>query len=189
MTMRSLIFEEIDEVLPTRMLDYPLSRQSSAFSCGAAVVQSLLHYYDVKDTREEEIIDAMGTNPKDGTNIKAMVKYLNKNGLKTKETANTKLESVKKWINSGHPIVVSLQAWGEDEEPDYSQNKDSHYVVAIGYSNTSIFFEDPSLLGNRGFLTNEELEQRWHDEDSTHKAIFVYGLRPNYDSKKAKRIG
>ena len=41
-------------------------------------------------------------------------------------------------------------------------------MVAIGYNDTCLFFEDPSSV-NRTYLSFEELEKRWHDVDDDNK--------------------
>ena len=53
---------------------------------------------------------------------------------------------------------------------------DGHWVVAIGYSPTGVFFEDPSLQAVRGFLSYRELLTRWHDTGPHRKHMPFYGL-------------
>lgn len=186
--LRQIILEEIDNLVPQKILDYPLSRQSESFSCGAAVVQSLLQFYGIKDAKEQDIIDALSTTPKNGTDIDNIVEYLRRMGLRAQLAANLDLERVLKWISQGHPVILSMQAWSDDDNPDYTENRNSHYVVGIGYNNDSLFFEDPSLLGNRGYLPVSEFETRWHDEDGNKRAIFISGKKPDYNSKDFMRI-
>jgi hypothetical protein len=62
-----------------------------------------------------------------------------------------------------------LQAWrNEDyelrEDARYRNDwDDGHWIVAIGYDQDGVYFEDPSLAAIRGFLFYDELLVRWHD--------------------------
>lgn len=55
--------------------------------------------------------------------------------------------------------------------------EDGHYVVAIGYDEKYIYFEDPSILGGIGYIPKSEFLRRWHDYDMdiTNKYIH-YGM-------------
>ena len=65
-------------------------------------------------------------------------------------------------------------------------------MVAIGYQDGSIIFEDPSLLSNRGHITESELDQRWHDLAGNgmyldHFGITSFGV-PKYNPKRILSI-
>ena len=70
-----------------------------------------------------------------------------------------------------HMPILLLQAWRDYSKDNLDWNtdyNDGHYVVAIGYNDTCLFFEDPSSVV-RTYLTFEELETRWHDVDDNNK--------------------
>ena len=186
--IRVVLKEGARENLPIKMLDFPSARQSHDFSCGAAVVQAILGYYDIRDIKEDDIIKGLGTTSKKGTETDQIIKYLKKMGLKAAGKSNCDLKTVAKMIDQDHPVIISLQAWSDDKNPDYSKNVDSHYVVAIGYNRDSVFLEDPSLMGHHGVLSIKEFNERWHDEFNQRYAIFVWGKKPNYNSDTAERI-
>jgi predicted double-glycine peptidase len=48
---------------------------------------------------------------------------------------------------------------------------EGHWVAAIGYDKSAVYFEDPSLAVVRGFLAYDELVERWHD-------VGPYWIRP-----------
>lgn len=53
---------------------------------------------------------------------------------------------------------------------------DGHYVVVIGFDRTRVYFEEPSLDGRRGWLSHQELLDRWHcwtlgGEKAQHQAM------------------
>ena len=70
-----------------------------------------------------------------------------------------------------HPVMLMIQAYGMRPRRrklrpilDYRRDwKDGHWVVAIGYDTHAIFFEDPSMQAVRGYLLDDELQQRWRD--------------------------
>ena len=39
-----------------------------------------------------------------------------------------------------------------------------HYMVVIGIDNQNVYFEDPAILGSRGYITDQEFLDRWHDQ-------------------------
>jgi len=60
-------------------------------------------------------------------------------------------------------------------------------MVVIGVDGQNVTLEDPYLLGNRGTMSRQEFEQRWHnsrglDESDTvkqiHMGIAVRGEQP-----------
>ena len=61
--------------------------------------------------------------------------------------------------------MVAIQAWLEtDPPPDWSKNwEDGHWVIVIGMDDEKVYFEDPAILGSRGWLPQAEFLARWHD--------------------------
>ncbi len=72
-------------------------------------------------------------------------------------------------ITSGRPVVVLIQAYKDDDDPTPYQDdwNNGHYVVAIGYDNDFIYFEDPWLLGTIGYMEKTDFLNRWHDTISS----------------------
>jgi predicted double-glycine peptidase len=69
-------------------------------------------------------------------------------------------------IDAGKPVIVLVQAWSDDEHPDYRDNwKDGHFVVALGYDAEKFYFMDPSTWGNYVQVPRSEFLVRWHDTD------------------------
>ncbi len=52
-------------------------------------------------------------------------------------------------MNQGTHIIVNAQAWTDDQN-------DGHYMVVIGVDNENVYFEDPAVLGSRGYISNQE---------------------------------
>lgn len=82
------------------------------------------------------------------------------------------------------PDILAIQAWAQDGDPrdlDHwiARTEDGHYLIAIGYDNKSMYFEDPAMFGI-GYIGFNELNARWHDYDQSgarldHFAITFQG--------------
>ena len=64
---------------------------------------------------------------------------------------------------------------------------DGHYVVAIGYDQKKIYFEDPYTISHT-FLPYKELERRWHGEKRCRIGIVIKGKK-KYSSEKSIPMG
>lgn len=71
--------------------------------------------------------------------------------------------------------MCMLQAYGGVR--NYEKHwDDGHWVVAIGYDDHGIYFEDPSQTLPRGYIPYPELQARWHDRGRRGKHIPYYGV-------------
>jgi hypothetical protein len=99
---------------------------------------------------------------------------------------------LKKWIDAKRPVIVSIQAWAEKSVNYPADWGDGHYVMAVGYDQENIYFMDPSLLGNYGYIPIGEFVKRWHDRDD-EKVLDQFGIvisrgPPAYNPGKIKPI-
>lgn len=173
------------QFLQEKVLDFPDSRQGTNFTCGAAAVQSVLRYYDEKDVEKENAISKdLKTTTTIGVQPKNIVKYFENRGYKVDHREMT-IDDVKQYIDKNIPVIMLIQAWGNKQRytNDY---KDGHYVVAMGYQGTTMYFDDPSIHSNRGKLSFSEIKRRWHGQktDPVNLGIAVYGKRPKYKSSE-----
>lgn len=175
------------------ILTFPDTRQATPSTCGASVTQGILYYYGI-EKREDELIEALGVTEEEGVGIGPIVNYLRGQGLRTTSGRMT-VADLKRWLDSGVPVILMIQAWPEEgTRPDYATDlEDGHYVIAVGYGGGHILFEDPSLLSNRGYIAENDLEIRWHDVDAgdevlDHFGVAVWGRKPSYDPKKVIHI-
>jgi len=173
------------------ILTFPETRQSQSFDCGASATQSVLYYYGI-ERREDHIIKEMGTTEA-GTPPGLIAKYMLQQGL-CLYAGRMSIASLKRWIDKGVPVIMPIQAWPEDPQKDYAIALDEgHYVVAIGYEDGQIVFDDPALLGNRGRIPEAELDVRWHDVAEEkwmleHFGMAVFGRKPQYNPKQIIKI-
>jgi len=160
-----------------KIIDLNKMRQTYNYDCGAKALQSVMAFYGL-DVREEELMDKLKTRESDGTKIKNMVSVAEDYDFKVDHGKMT-LELLKKFVTSGSPVIVLLQAWSEKDMSleDWKNDwEDGHYVAVIGVENGLIVFEDPSSV-KRTWLKEEEFLARWHDVDSNSDKKFVnYGI-------------
>lgn len=142
----------------------PPKTQELTFSCGAAALRSVLHYFGINKP-EEEIRDLAKTNEKDGTKTKNIIKVARYFGLNTKAKYNMTEQDLKDLLDQGKPVIVCFQAWGNKKH--YKNKNSGHYAVAIGYDKENIYFQDSNMKKTRGHTTWKEFIKQWHDKDST----------------------
>ena len=191
-------FYPINESLnPEVILNFPENRQVHNYDCGVSCLQSVLVYYGI-EKREDELFKILNNKHTDistnGIKIKDIIKIVKYYGLDIKIKNNCTIHDLIMNINNKIPIIILVQAYSNyPKNIDYKNDfKDGHYIVAIGYNDKNIFFEDPSLF-NRGYISKEELIERWHAVDDNniptkeHIAIMILG-KPVFDNNKIIHI-
>ena len=148
------------------LIRVPLTRQSSDYTCGVAVLQSILYFHDAQDDdSEDSLVKELKTDPVNGTSYQAMADFARSKGYLVEARTEMTLDDIRDFIDKGVPVIVLIQAWAESSV-DYSRDwEDGHYVIAVGYDRDAVYFMDPSTLGNYTYLPNQEFLDRWHDED------------------------
>ncbi len=148
----------------SKILDVPITRQTFDYDCGAKALQTLLVYYGL-DIREDMLIKELRASKVDGSSIRSIRQYAQKQGFHVNARQNMSINDLIHSIDEGFPVLVLVQAWAEkklSEEEWRSNENDGHYVIVIGYGKDKIIFEDPSSF-NRTWLTHKEFLNRWHD--------------------------
>lgn len=137
--------------------------QTNSYSCGAAAVQAVGQRFGVWGY-QEEWADELGTSEEQGTHPGDMVEVLRAYDLDARLVEGMTLAQLFAHIDRGDVVIVDYQAWGEPTGKDYAHEwEDGHYSIAVGYSDTHLYLEDPSLLGSVGTLTHADFLARWHD--------------------------
>ena len=177
-----------------KILNFPILKQSSLYSDGLTVAQSILAYYNDKYNEDElffhvKNIDAISTSDKFSISLDRIKEFFLESGYKLDEK-HMNVNDVINFINNDIPVVLLIQSWGDVD--DYTDEwKNGHYVVAIGYTTNKMLFLDPMLF-NIGCLTFEELNKRWHFKENDIKyinhGIAVSGKRPRFDKNKLIKI-
>jgi predicted double-glycine peptidase len=165
--------EKVNNIAPLNILNFPELRQTYNYDCGAKATEAVLAYFGM-DIREDLIMKKAHTTHA-GTPIKGIVKTLISHGLKCK-VGKLRIYDVKNYIKKGLPVIMVLQAWTNKKNVNWKKDWiDGHYVVAIGFDEKNIYFEDPSSV-LRTYLSHEELKKRWHDVDANGKKYVNYGI-------------
>lgn len=174
------------------LIPVPLARQSSDYTCGVSVVQSILAYYG-DEIREDNLAKALGTTSESGTDYKKSIEYAKSKGYEVVVYNNMTLEQLQECISKGQPVICAIQAWS-DKPTNYDKDwEDGHYVIAVGYDKTHIYFMDPSTLGNYTYIPTPEFLQRWHDIDQRgikldHFGIVMTKNKPVYHPENIKYL-
>ncbi len=180
-----------ERALPANLIRIPMTRQATDYTCGVAALQSVLGYFG-DEFREGALSKRLKCDPQEGTDYQQMVSFAKSKGYKVDVRKNMKIADLKKLIDQKKPTICLIQAWPERKVNYETDWQDGHYVVAIGYDSESIYFMDPSTLGNYTFIPTQEFLKRWHDTDSKVK-LFNFGMviekpKTNYDQNVAKKM-
>jgi predicted double-glycine peptidase len=164
---------------PKVLLPVPEVRQHTAYACGAAALQAILAYYDI-DVRQDVLIQKLDTNEHDGTKYWEIVRVAREYGLTPTIVLQMTREQMISELDRGIPVLIAIQAWLEKGDPrnlaDWKARKDDgHYVIAIGYDDKRIYFEDPAMFGI-GYIEFDELEERWHDYDQNGNRLDHFAI-------------
>jgi predicted double-glycine peptidase len=134
------------------------------------------------------------STPENGTLPGNVAQTANNLGFNAIIKQNMSLEDLQQYIIQGTPVIVDAQAWKDNTTNTQNWTDDqnnSHYMVVIGIDNENIYFEDPAVIGSRGYTPNQEFLDRWHDSyqvaagnNSTnnvtdnHLGIIITGKQP-----------
>jgi len=166
------------------MMDLPTGRQTYDFDCGVKALQIVMAYYGI-DVREDELMEELKCDS-DGVPVRNMISVAEKKGFQVVAKCELSLDTVRRYVDENHPVIVLVQAWAErymtlkDWRED---NEDGHYAIVVGYNGYAIVFEDPASF-RKTWMTEEEFISRWHDVDPRtkerldHFAMVLLGKQP-----------
>lgn len=155
-------------------VNLPSVRQSHNFDCGAAALRAVCEYFKVGPEKEADFIKACKTKKKHGTRPTDIVRAAHLFGLNVKPISGMSIDDLKSYLDLKRPIICCIQAYGEKK--DYKERMSGHYVVAIGYDNIGVYFEDPSMTDARGYLPYKDFKKRWRDQDADGNHYTRYGM-------------
>ncbi len=168
---------------------------SKTYACGAVALEAVARHFNVGGDGSKEdngrnewwFEKHLGTTYSGGTNVSSIVKLAKKIGLVGEEHQPMSDQDLRDALDARKPVICCLQAWGIPAE--YPDGWDSgHYIVAIGYTDDLIVFEDPWLNHHRGFMTWEQFAERWHDEDADGTKFVRWGLALSGPEEEADHI-
>lgn len=159
-----------------KIIDIPISRQQTKYTCGVAVVKSILEYLGTT-IAENRLSKVLKANSEDGTDYNTIFNFLRK-VLHCQKLDYLTINKIHKELDNNHPIIVLLQAWSK--ESNYKNDwKDGHYAIVIGYDDNNLYFMDPSLK-KYSYIPTKEFLIRWHDKDK-NKKLKNFGIIIHYE--------
>jgi len=169
----------------TVMVPLPDTQQKEDYSCGASALMSICRYFGLGPDYEEDFIAILrkkGMDTRTGAHPEQLINAAKGFGLAFEPFDPMTVDQLKSCLRSGRPVLMMIQAWGVDEktgQPLESYENvwsEGHWVVAIGFDEEGVFFEDPSLEAIRGYVGYGALKERWHDRGPRGRHMRNYGL-------------
>jgi predicted double-glycine peptidase len=154
-----------NNILNSTLFNMPDTRQSTEYSCGAAALQAVLGYWG-RDIGEEDMVELLNTDSDSGTYPDDIIRVAHQMGFEAKYRENLTLADIETSLRVGVPVMVDCQAWRSVSEYNESWADEwgnGHWMVVIGLDENNVYFEDPYILGRRGFMTRQEFLARWHN--------------------------
>jgi predicted double-glycine peptidase len=145
-----------------KVLEFPELRQTYEYDCGANALEAVLAYYGIA-VLEAHILKSARTDSRFGTTMRGMTRVLEEYQLEY-DARQMNIDDLLHYIDHDIPVIILVQA-SADEQREYAQDReDGHWVIAIGYDDERIIFEDPYAF-TRTYLARRELDERWHAID------------------------
>lgn len=173
----------------------PDIKQSTDYSCGVASLVGVLGYFG-KDADEDDLLEEMDIDPEVGVAISEIIKAAESRGIKAIAVENSGLKQLEEALMKGYPTIILGQAWRLKRRfrspPPWNEEWDAgHYMIVIGMDETNIYFEDPWILGYRGYIPKNEFLNRWHgpsdSEVPTQRQAIFFESTPDL-TKPALRL-
>ncbi len=147
------ILKNIEEVVYQNdkavvLSNFPRTIQLDGWTCGARSVYSILRYFGKRCTVQSVEKDLR--TDLSGTDVGDIKKVLQKHHLKPVEKKKCRLSDLRKAIDDGNPVLISLDDF-------------SHYSVCFGYSNSHVFVMNPAVLGASGNIWCRVLNREFTD--------------------------
>ncbi len=149
----------------------PITRQATNYTCGAAVLASVLHWLDPKlDFTEDKLARQLKSNRTDGTTIASIDAFAKGLGLYVNWRDAWTIGDLEGSVAKGIPVIVLIQAYADfgsagsayDWKNDW---KNGHFVVVNGLDEKNVYMMDPSSRGTYTYIPRKDFLDRWHDVD------------------------
>jgi len=157
-----------------KLTPIPFTRQTQAYTCGAAALQSVLLFYG-RQVKEEELVQELGTTEK-GTAPEAIRRVASKYHLDATVVDKLDVATLRKLVDWEIPVIVAYQAWAEGEENWSEDWSDGHYSTVMAVDDKNVYLDDPSQYGVVGVVALREFLTRWHDVDPHGKKRIRLGI-------------
>ncbi|MBK9033163.1 MAG: C39 family peptidase [Myxococcales bacterium] len=157
-------------------IDLPNVAQRRGYTCGPAAMLAVAAYFGVGPGDEDDVAAAM-TIGRDGSDPPHLRKVARRWGLRVEEHVGMTTAALRATLDRGRPVVMMVQAWAWPAPRSYRARwRHGHWVVAIGHDRGGVYVEDPALHAARGWLSDDDLDDRWHDWGPGKTRVHRYGL-------------
>lgn len=150
------------------------------FTCGPAVLHSILAYYGVAGDDQRKTAEWVKAHPAWGTHSEAIIRVARRHKLRTKRICPMTIEQLQIEVSRLRPVVCLIQAYNT-----------GHFVAAVGFDRSNVYFQDPAKDGVLGYLPTPEFIDRWWDNETDGRVdrlgVVVYRASPPY-TRAAVRI-
>lgn len=151
----------------------PCVQQRDGFSCGPAVLVSVLAYYHADPGSLERARKKLRTT-EEGTTPESLERLARASGLRVKSGEGWALSDLLRELDRGRPVIVAARAHG-----------DGHYLACVGYDRKHLLFMDSCLEAVYGYLRRDEFVGRWWDVRANGERLERWGMacyrdRPPY---------
>ncbi len=173
-------YKTIDE--GSILVPIPNVDQMKDYTCGACCLLAVCKYYGLGPDEEDNYSMDMKIDKREGSHPYQVIEAALEYGLSYLETCPMSIVQLKDSLREKKPVMLAVQAWAEiayqsDLTKFYSTAWEfGHWIIAIGFDKNGIFFEDPVLQAVRGYLSNDDLMNRWHDLGPKGTQLVQYGL-------------
>lgn len=188
-------------LLPKQAIAVPIAAQQTDYSCGAAVMVSLLEYWKGYRPNEKDLYAVMNM-AEESTHPQGLVKGALAFGLSADLRTGMEIDDLTLELKNGSTVILDIQAWVDTSVPpsryDWPNEWESgHYVILVAMSAKNAYFMDPYQPNGRyGFIPLAELKSRWRDyeiEDGKRQeyvqlAVVVRGDRQSPRSPGTRRV-
>ena len=149
------------------MIHVPMTRQATPYTCGAAVLASVLHWIDPNlDFTEDQLARDLKSDPVHGTTIRSIENFAKIRNLRVNWRDAWTLKDLEPSVAKGVPVIVLIQAYSDYPNVDWKNDwDDGHYVVVNGMDRNNVYMMDPSSRGTYTYIPRREFLDRWHDVD------------------------
>jgi predicted double-glycine peptidase len=175
----------------------PLTRQSTTYTCGVASLQSVLAYYG-EEWREDALAREVKSTPEEGTNYRELVRFARSKGLTAEPREGMTIQDLQRAADESRPVIVAIQAWGDNPEKYTNDWDDGHYSIVVGVDSRNVYLMDPSTIGNYTYIPIPRFLARWHDAETAPDGrmnrlvhfgiVFGKDRKPAYDPESLKPL-
>ena len=155
----------------THILNVPIIRQKTDYSCGNTVLACVLQYHRVFVSADE--LEQVAGTAQTGTNHQSFVDAAKHYGLSATAKSGGTLGELVACIDRGLPVIVgwwSMDKHGKHYNPSWSLEKKQkldcgHYSVLHGYTPKKLLFMDPQEDPVEK-MSDGAFERVWYDTDT-----------------------